>query len=207
MQPETSRFRTLTLPGRLFIKTLLVGLPLVGTFFIVDVPFYLGWAILMEQYYGIFLAMALGSVFLLFPPTKGALRNRVPWYDVIFFLLSFGVGGYVVLFYPDILLKHDLITPGRIVMSTIAIILILEGVRRVAGWILLGLGLIFILYARFAWLVPGMFGGPGLSWDRLVNYLFLDTNALLGIPMMVATVIVMPLILFGNEAPAGHLRR
>ncbi|MCK4784035.1 MAG: TRAP transporter fused permease subunit, partial [Desulfobacteraceae bacterium] len=197
-QPEVSRFRTLSLPWRLLTKGLLIGLSVVGTFFILDVPFYLGWSILREQYYAIFLSMVLGCVFLLVPPTKKAARDRVSWYDALLSLLSFSVGLYLVLFYRDILWSLDLITPDRIIMGSITIVLILEGVRRLTGWILPILGVIFILYARFSWLVPGMFGGPGMSWDRLVNYLFLDTNALLGIPIMVATVIVLPLILFGN---------
>ena len=198
MAGEGSRFRTLSKPWQFFTRVLFIGLPIVAVFFIADVPYYLGLAILREQYYGIFLAMVLGCVFIAVPPSKGAGRDRVPWYDILFSFLSFCVGLYLVLFYPDILLSLDLITPTRLAMSTITIVLILEGVRRLTGWILLGLGLLFILYARFAWLVPGMFGGPGMPWDRLLNYLFVDTNALLGIPMMVATVIVLPLILFGN---------
>lgn len=198
MAGEVSRFRTLSKPWQFFTRVLFVGLPIVAVFFIADVPYYLGLAILREQYYGIFLAMVLGCVFIAVPPSKGAARDRVPWYDILFSFLSFCVGLYLVLFYPDILLKLDLITPTRLAMSAITIVLILEGVRRLTGWVLLGLGLFFILYARFAWLVPGMFGGPGMPWDRLLNYLFVDTNALLGIPMMVATVIVLPLILFGN---------
>ena len=38
----------------------------------------------------------------------------------------------------------------------LAIVLILEAVRRVAGWALMWIALACILYAKFAWLLPGV---------------------------------------------------
>lgn len=197
-QPEISRFRTLSGRLRLLTKMLLIAIPVVGVFFIMDTPSYLGWSILIEQYYGIFLAIVLVCVFLLVPPTKGAARNRVPWYDVILSILGVGVGLYVAVLYPNILWELGIITPDRVIMSTIAVVLILEAVRRLTGWFLPSLGLLFILFARFTWLVPGVFRGPGIPWERLFNSLYLDSNALLGIPMYVTAVIVLGFILFGN---------
>lgn len=197
-QPEVSRFRTLSGRLRLLTKVLPIAIPIVGIFFVMDTPSYMGWSILIEQYYGLFLAMVLACVFLLVPPTKRAARNRVPWYDVILSILGVGVGLYVAVLYPNILWEIGIITPDRVIMSTIAIVLILEGVRRLTGWFLPSLGLLFILFARFNWLVPGVFGGPGIPWDRLFNSLYLDSNAMLGIPMEVTASIVLGFILFGN---------
>lgn len=195
---EISRYRTLSGGWRVLIKLLLSAIPVAGCFFMLDIPFYLGWAIMKEQYFGIFLALVLGCIFLVVPPTRGAARDRVPWYDVILSVLGFGLGLYVALFYPRILERLGIITPDRVILSTIAILLIFEGLRRVTGWILVGLGLVFILYARFTWLVPGMFSGPGIPWERLSNYIFLDPNAMLGTPMEVTAGIVLAFILFGN---------
>jgi TRAP transporter 4TM/12TM fusion protein len=197
-EPEVSRFRRLSKRLRLLTKLLLIALPVAGVFFIMDTPSYLGWDFLREQYYGIVLAIVLSCVFLLIPPTKGAARNRLPWYDVILSILGFMVGLYVAIFYPEILWSLGIITPDRVIMSTIAILLVLEGVRRLTGWVLPSLGLLFILYARFTWLVPGVFHGPGIPWNRLSNSLYLDPNAVLGIPMEVTAVIVVAYILFGN---------
>jgi TRAP transporter 4TM/12TM fusion protein len=197
-EPEFSRFRSLSKRLRLLTKLLLIALPVMSVFFIMDTPSYLGWAFLREQYYGFFLAIVFASVFLLVPPTKGAARNRVPWYDVVLSLMGFVVGLYVAILYPKILWRLGVITPDRVIMSTIAILLILEGVRRLTGWVLPILGLLFILYARFTWLAPGIFHGPGISWDRLSNSLYLDPNAVLGVPMEVTAVIVVAYILFGN---------
>jgi TRAP-type uncharacterized transport system fused permease subunit len=92
-----------------------------------DIPFYLGWAIMKEQYFGIFLALVLGCIFLVVPPTRGAARDRVPWYDVILSILGLGVGLYLALLYPKILERLGVITFDRVILSTIAILLIFEG--------------------------------------------------------------------------------
>ena len=197
-QPEASRFRSLGKRLRLLTRLFLTALPLVGVFFIMDTPSYLGWDFLREQYYGIVLAIVLACVFLLAPATKKAPRTRVPWYDVILSILGFSAGLYVAILYPDILWQLGIITPDRVILSTIAILLILEGVRRLTGWVLPILGLLFILYARFNWLLPGVFQGPGIPWNQLVNSLYLDPNAVMGVPMEVTAVIVIAYILFGN---------
>lgn len=195
---EVSRFRTLSGRWGLLTKVQLIAIPLVGTFFILDIPFYMRQAILREQYFGIFLALVMSSVFLLLPATQKAVRHRVPWYDVALAVLSFVVGFYVAIWYPTVVFNLGVVTPDKVILGTIAILLIFEGVRRLTGWILVTLGLLFILYARFAWLAPGIFTGAGITWDRLSIYLFLDPTALLGLPMAVTAVVVVPFILFGN---------
>ncbi|MEE8472209.1 MAG: TRAP transporter fused permease subunit, partial [Dehalococcoidia bacterium] len=206
---EGGRFRTLSGPPGLFTRLLLMGIPVVGAFFILDIPSYLNLAlfkwgiswrmmILQEQYFGIFLAMILGGVFLIVPPTRGAARDRVPWYDALLSILGFAVGLYVAFLYPRILWELGIITPDRVIMGGLAILLVLEALRRLTGWFLVGLGLFFITYARFTWLFPGVFYGRGTPWDQLTNYLFLDPNALLGLPIKVTAGIVLAFIFFGN---------
>ncbi|MEW6669433.1 MAG: TRAP transporter fused permease subunit [Thermodesulfobacteriota bacterium] len=197
-QPEGYRPSSQGRTVRLLTKVLLTALPIVGVFFIMDTPTYLGWEVLREQYYGIVLAIVLSSVFLLTPANRGSARGRVPWYDVFLALMGFAVGLYVAVLYPQILWRLGVVTPDRVILSTIAIVLILEAARRLTGWVLPILGLLFILYGRFAWLAPGVLEGPGIPWDRLANSLYLDPNAVLGTPMEVASVIVIAYILFGN---------
>ena len=178
----SSRFRALEGGWRLFERTLLIGLPIMGVLFVVDVPFYLGMAILAEQYYGVFLALSLGALFTICPPTRAAARTFVPWYDVVLIVLSFVVGFYVAIWYPDILMSLGVASADKVILGTITIVLMLEGLRRLSGWILVTLGLVFILYARFTWLAPETIAGPGIPWDRLSVYLFLDPRRSWGYP-------------------------
>lgn len=196
---EGPRFRPPAVlgPWRWVTRVLLTGLAPVGCFFIIDAPSYLGWPFLREQYYGIILAIVLPCVFLLVPPTKRLVRV-LPWFDILLAIAGFGIGMYVAVLYPQILRLLGIITPDRVIMGTIAILLVLEAVRRFTGWILPILGVLFILYARFSWIVPGVMGGDGIPWPKLANSLFLGTQALLGVPMEVTAVTVLPFILFGS---------
>src|SRR4030042_3633094 len=197
-EPGIARFRSLSGGWGTFTRVQLIAIPLVGSFFILDIPFYLGMAVLIEQYFGIFFALLLGNLFLLFPANKRAANDRVPWYDLILTILSFVVGLYIVILYPKVLFELGKVSPDKVILGTIAIFLILEGVRRVTGWILVALGVLFIVYGRFTWLFPGIFKGPGITWDRLSISLFLDPTALLGLPMDVTAVVILAFVLFGN---------
>jgi TRAP transporter 4TM/12TM fusion protein len=197
---EVSRFRDMRRigqPWHLITRLLLIAMAPVACFFVMDGPSRLGWQFLMQQYFAILLAMVLPAIFLMTPPFKGAAKDRLPWYDIGLAVLSCGIALYLAFFYPDILMQMGMITPDRVILGTIAILVVIEVVRRITGLALAILGILFILYAAFNWLIPGVLGGKVIPWDYLVNYLFLDTNALLGVAMSVTATVVLPFILFG----------
>ena len=76
--------------------------------------------------------------------------------------------------------------------------LIFEATRRVAGWALVWVGVACILYAKLADFFPGLFAAKGASWARIVSYLYLDSNGLLGVPLTVAASVVVAFIFFGQ---------
>ncbi len=179
-------------------RIIFIAMPLVGCFFIMDVPFYLEWSILREQYYGLILAMVLPCTFILVPMGKKSPRNRVPWYDVVLAILGAVVGLYVAIFYLKITLALGTITPDRVIMGTIAIFLILEASRRVTNLFLACFGLFFILFPHLSSLFPDLLSGFSIPFTQQINYLFLETNAMLSIIFGVAAIIVLAFILFGN---------
>jgi TRAP transporter 4TM/12TM fusion protein len=179
-------------------KIIFIAMPLVGCFFIMDVPFYLEWSILREQYYGLILAMVLPCVFILIPMSKQSPRDRVPWYDAVLAVLGVVVGLYIFIFYLKITLVLGIITPDRVILGTIALALILEATRRVTNLFLAVFGLIFIVLPHFAFVAPDLFSGMRLPFDQQVNFLFLETTGILSIILGVAAIIVLSFVLFGN---------
>ena len=179
-------------------KIIFIAMPLVGCFFIMDVPFYLEWSILREQYYGLILAMVLPCVFILVPMTKKSPRDRIPWYDAILAILGAIVGLYIAIFYLRITLLLGTLTPDRVIIGTIGLALILEATRRTTNLFLAVFGLIFILLPHFSFVAPDIFSGIRLPFDQQVNYLFLETNGMLSIILGVAAIIVLAFVLFGN---------
>ncbi|MBI3067270.1 MAG: TRAP transporter large permease subunit, partial [Deltaproteobacteria bacterium] len=158
----------------------------------------LSWAFFKEQYLGLFLALALGSIFI---GTKARARepgDRVPWYDWLLAAAGFLVGGYVTIMYPTIAYRLGILSPDRWILGGLAIFLVLEATRRLVGWSLVSLALVFILYARFAYLLPGLFYAKGSSWERIASYLYLDASGLFGFPLSVTASMVVAFIFFGQ---------
>ncbi len=179
-------------------KILLICIPINGIIAIVDIFLYFGKSVWIEQYMAVFLGLILTLFPLLFPAKKEGLHGKVQWYDIILSILGFLVGLYVVIFYPDIVATSGLTPLDRTIMGSIAILLILEGCRRLIGWPLVGVVGVFILYAHFSYILPEPLYSSGVPWVRLANYLFLDPSALLGVPVKITGTIVLSFILFGQ---------
>ncbi|MCL5962430.1 MAG: TRAP transporter fused permease subunit [Chloroflexi bacterium] len=195
---EVLKFRTLHGPMAVLQKVLLCLIPILGIVFIFDLPDYFGTSIPQGQYLSVFLGLILSSVFLVAMPTSKSAPDRVPWYDLILSLLGLVVGLYLAVRYDEILLRMGEPTVDRLILGGIAVLLVLEANRRVSGWILVTIGSLFILYAAYADVMPAGFAGSSVPWPQLVNYLYVDTNSLLGLPLAVAATVVLAFIYFGS---------
>lgn len=192
-----SKYRNLgPISGKLS-KIILGSIPIFCIIYIIDVPTWLGLMVYKEQYLGLFLALFLASTFLNIPPGKQSSRDRLPWYDVVLASIPFVIFGYITLFYGDVVLVAGFPSIERSIMGFIAVLLIFEAARRVAGYPLVIIGGLLVLYARFAYLMPGLLNAKGVSWQRLFLSLYLDPNSLLGIPTGVAATMVVGFLFFG----------
>ena len=181
------------------LEVFLLGLLiLLGLLWVADVHTYLGFSFYREQYMGLFWALILGAVFLLVPAIASAPRDRVPWYDWIGFGLSLVVGLNVAINYQRLIYEIAIVTPEKWVLGALSLLLLIEATRRLVGKALLTILIVFILYGAFAEYMPGLLEGSRASYGRLVIYLYLDSNAHLGIPIRVASGIVLIYILLGN---------
>jgi TRAP transporter 4TM/12TM fusion protein len=76
----------------------------------------------------------------------------------------------------------------RMIVGSIAVLLILEAARRLIGLTLVIIAIVALLYGNFSEYLPGFLAGQPLTWGRLVNYLYLDPNSILGMLSLAATV-------------------
>ena len=196
-QKKNGKYRALGPISGPISKILLSAIPVFCILYILDVSTYFGLMVYKEQYLGIFLALFLSSTFLIIPPTKKSRKDHLPWYDIILAMVPFVVFGNIALFYSDLVLVAGFPSIERSIMGLIAVLLIFEGARRVAGYPLVIIGGLLVLYARFAYLMPGMLNAKGVSWERLFLSLYLDPNSLLGIPTGVAGTMVVGFLFFG----------
>jgi TRAP transporter 4TM/12TM fusion protein len=193
-----SKFRLLTGPARRLERVLLSALTLLGGFWATGAHHRLPWTFFNEQFLGLFLGLGLAATFVCVKRHSQETGVGVPWLDRILALAGFAAGAYVTVRYPVIAYELGILTWDKVLFGALAIVLALEATRRLAGWALVGLAGIVILYVRFADWLPGELAGKAATWPRIAVYLYLDTNALFGLPIAVTASIVVAFILFGQ---------
>jgi len=195
---SSSKFRTLSGVARALARLFLCSLTVLGSFWALGIQHSLPWAFFNQQYLGLFLALALASVFLSVKARAKEPGDRVPWHDWIFAAAGLVVGGYVAVMYPIIAYRLGVLSPDRWILGGLAVLLVLEATRRVAGGTLAWVALGCILYAKFGYLFPGLLYTKGSSWARIASYLYLDSGGILGVPLDVAASVLVAYIFFGQ---------
>ena len=193
-----TKFRSLTGPARVVNRTVPIALTLVGAAWAGELHVFLELAFFKEQFLGLFFALGMAGVFLRVKGRTSEPGDRVPWYDWLCCAGSLLAGGYIVVMYPSIAYRLGILAPERWLLGGLAVLLILEATRRVAGWALVWVAVPCILYAKFAYLFPGLFFAKGSSWERIATYIYLDASGILGVPLSVAASVVVAFIFFGQ---------
>lgn len=191
------RYRTLTGVGRWARNVVALLIVVLGLLFIFRVHNRFGIPLYTEQWVGIFLSLFLFNTFLCMPPSKRSPLDRLPWYDWILALLSLPAGLWLTINYPTIVIKLGEVTTERVIFGGLAILLLLEAVRRVIGLSLVIIALVFILYAKLSSYLPGALKGAEMSWGQLINYIYVDPNSILNL-LGIAATIGFAFVLFGQ---------
>lgn len=194
---EGGKYRSLTGFSDGLTQTLLTMIPVSCIVYALDIQTRLGIMIYKEQYLGLFLALFLSVIFLKMPALKSSSRTRVAWYDWVLVAASLVTYLNVAFFYEELVNIVGFSAPKEVIMGAVAVFLLLEAARRIIGIPLVVIGVIMMLYVRFAYLVPGLLNARGAGWPRLFTSLYLDPNSILGVPMNVAATMVVGFLLFG----------
>lgn len=157
-----------------------------------------GLVLITEQLLALILGLTLATVFILFPFRKGQPRYRLPWYDLAAALLCLGTCIYVALNYYEITNTIFQRPLTSVLAGAIIVVGMAEGLRRTAGPLLFGFVLFFLVFALLGHLIPGHFQGQKVDPDRLLIYLGLDSNGIIGLPIAVVVSIVIAFVFFGN---------
>ncbi|GAB6174122.1 TRAP transporter permease [Paradesulfitobacterium aromaticivorans] len=144
------------------------------------------------------LGFALVLVFLLYPLKRQDRSNKIRWYDYLLALLSALVASYHVIFYEPLTMRAGAYTHLDLVVSVLGVLLVLEAVRRVVGWVLLSLAIIFLLYGHFGYLVPGLMGHRGFTFTRILTHSFLSTEGIFGVPIAVSSTFIFLFMIFAT---------
>jgi TRAP transporter 4TM/12TM fusion protein len=178
---------------------------------IVDIPGRLGAALFTEQMLVAVLGFALALCFLVFPwrarhkgeiavaeAEMGRAAAAADALDAICAALALSSCLYVAIRYQSLITELVYRPWDGVIVATIIVALVLEATRRVTGLALVLIVLALCAHALLGWMLPDQFASRPISLSRLMVYLGIDTNALLGSTLQIAVLVVTPFIIMGQ---------
>jgi TRAP transporter 4TM/12TM fusion protein len=164
--------------------------------------FFVGYTQLNTEYFYLLIALMLPFTYLIFPGSPQARLDRVPWYDVVLFVLT-AASALVLMSFVRKAAEAGWEFGGAPTQVFIAGLtmwaLLMEALRRTGGWSLLLCILPFTVYPLFAgasWLGP--FGGSQSTLEQATAYHVLSGESLLGIPIQAFADTVIGFLVFGT---------
>lgn len=145
----------------------------------------------------IHLAAIMMLIFLMYPARSRAPKNRPTVVDMVLFLGSALTGLYIIIRYDAFAFSGGFANNTDYAFGVLTMLLVLEAGRRSIGAFLPVLGVIFLAYAYFGKLIPGTFGHPGYSVERIIELMYLSTSGLYGVAIGVSATYIFLFILFG----------
>ena len=139
-------------------------------------------------------------IFLIFPASKKSSRKKVAWYDWIWFIFSLSGMTYLIYEYQDIVTSRGgMANSVDVIFSIITVICVLEGSRRITGWILPILASIFLLYPFISHLdfMPDRLLTRPYDLGDIFGQLFLKTEGLYSVAIGASVTFIFLFILFG----------
>jgi TRAP transporter 4TM/12TM fusion protein len=131
--------------------------------------------------------------------TFGASRRETArWFDYAAAAASLVLCGYIFVRYEPLTLELAMLPTEGIVGSAILLFLVMEGSRRTSGWGFVSIILAMAVYIYISPNLPGDFQTRWVSPERLVAYLGLDVNSMIGAILGVAVLIVIPFTILGQ---------
>ena len=164
--------------------------------------FFVGYTQLNTEYFYLLIALMLPFTFLIFPGFERSPLDRIPWYDILLFVLTFASA---------IVLMNSVRkaaeagwefggAPTPVIVAGLAMwFVLMEALRRTGGWSLLLSVFPFTIYPLFAdakWLGP--FRGTQSTLEQATSYHVLSGESLLGIPIQAFADTVIGFLVFGT---------
>lgn len=145
-------------------------------------------------------AIGITLIFLLYPAQKKASRTIIPTLDWLLAIASMTSMGYLFYEYQSLVTTRGGIPNTLdIVMAIMTVILIIEASRRIIGWILPTLALIFLIYpfiSHAGWLPARLLTRP-FDLGDIFGQMYLKTEGLYSTAIGASVSFIFLFILFG----------
>ena len=140
----------------------------------------------------------LALSFLIYPVSRRANRHRIASYDAALAAIGFALAFYHLVFEAELIQRSGDPSTTDLVVGTVFIVLVFEAARRVLGLALPIICAAFLAYGLFGQFFPSAIAHRGYGFDQIVSQLFLGTEGIFGIPVLVSATYIFLFILFGS---------
>lgn len=167
--------------------------PAMGILWILGIPDILQWGLVVGQMSAVMLGLAIAAAMLQHPYGKkaGVLELVLAITGIASWLwFAFNLDSW--------LLRMAERTPDMWAPGVVAIVLMMEGLRKAAGKVIAVLVWVLIAYAFLGDHLPGVFEAEVFPASKTVLYLYADTNGIPGLVLRVVVEIVLAFIVFGK---------
>ncbi len=153
----------------------------------------------------IHLAFGFMLIFLLYPGRKLWSRSMMHPADIVFAVVSAASALYIVVNYSELVLRAGMNNDTDFIVGVVGTLMVFEAARRVVGWPMITVALLFIAYAFAGPYIPGVMAHRGVQVQELFDHLFFTTEGIFGTPMGVSSTFIYLFILFGSYLEATGL--
>jgi len=129
-------------------------------------------------------------------------QDNIPYFDVFFALMASLVSIYIFLEFHNIGLRAGSPAEADLLIGAAAILFVLEGARRSIGAPLPFIAVLVLIncyLGPYFLKIPGLslFAHRGYSVSRIIDYMYVGTEGIYGIPLGVVATFVFHFVLFG----------
>ncbi len=136
-------------------------------------------------------------IFLLYPARRSWSRSSMHPLDVLFAIVGAASTLYIVFNYQELVKRAGMNNETDFIVGVIGTLLVFEAARRVVGWPMITVALVFMAYAFFGAYVPGILAHRGVGVQEMFDHLYFTTEGIFGTPMGVSSTFIYLFILFG----------
>jgi TRAP transporter 4TM/12TM fusion protein len=147
---------------------------------------------------GFYLMFTSILVYLLFPASRWAPKDRPSAYDVLcVILVTVSIGYWIDQYMPYAISRVSDPSIWDLTMGFIAIAMILETARRALGIVMVILAVVFVTQIYYGPYLPGKLSHAGMDWTRIIEFTFSTQEAMFGVVTATFATFVFPFMIFG----------
>lgn len=136
----------------------------------------------------------VATVIFLIKPIKNKYLKII---DYLFITINWYIVYYLITVQEELVTRAGSYTTQEVILGLLALIIGFEAGRRTIGYILPVITLVFIFYALFGNLFPGMLKTMNFTIERLTPYLYTSSDGLFGQVLNVSAQFIFLFVLFG----------